>query len=212
MNDILLKLKELESNIAAEAMNINFEAAAGEVLNWLIVNVENFIDNHKKCFLIDLILNDNADFPMLNKVHNMYKLLPDDEIIKDANLSEEETAEAFQKMNDIKDLLDDLVKEIKEEIDECELKVKLFDKMIFFYELSGITSRGLIFNKLSGSVDISKFMYDDFPVEVKVKNKSVNQATGEEKITGETKHVIMPGFALQLEISFIKDQEQSALF
>lgn len=212
MDNILLYLKEIERAAHSDQESLNFKTAAEETINWLINNVENFIDNHKKYFRIDLILNESSDFPILNKIHNLYKNLPEDYEIKNANLSPEETESAFLKLNEIKSILDDIISKVKAEIDKCDLLTKLFDKMIFFYELTGITSKGLIFNKLIGSVAIPKFMYDDFPVEVKIKNKKVNQETGEETVVGETTHVIMPGFSLELEISFVKEREQSALF
>ena len=66
------KIKE----IIEKSKEINTDKVAQEMLGWLIANVENFIDNQRREFKIDLIL-DSDNMSESTKLQNLYIEIPE---------------------------------------------------------------------------------------------------------------------------------------
>jgi hypothetical protein len=201
---------------------INTTKASEEVLNWLIANVENYIDNHAKQFKLDLIIDKhNKEMPELKKLQDLYRKLPDKDIklpnsvktIEDAEKAIKSTKykSILKEATEEKKLLDNITKEIFSKINKNkELLDKLFVRMAFYYELVGFNNGKPIMKQISGAISVTNFDYEAFDVDVKIKTPTYyirNEETNEiEKIVGDDKeYTIQEGFTVWIEISFVSD-------
>ena len=206
--------------------NINISKASDEVLNWLIANVENYIDNHAKQFKIDLIIDrHNKEMPELKRLQALYRTLPEkklklpdcEDIIKEYNkLMKDKDVKAIVKESallkkDYDTITSEIHKAIKKDKEKLDI---LFKRMAFYYELVGFNKGKELLRELNGGVWVTNFDYEDFDVGVKVKApayKVNNEETGEvETIQGEDKsYVIGEGFTVWIEISFTSEKMTS---
>lgn len=201
---------------------INTTKASEEVLNWLIANVENYIDNHSREFKLDLIVDhNNKEMLELKKLQNLYRNLPDKKIelsnsvktIEDAerSIKSSKYESILKESTEGKKQLDKITKEIYSKIAKNkELLNQLFARMAFYYELVGFNNGKPITRQISGAVSVTNFDYEAFDVDVKIKNPTYyvrNEKTNEiEKITGDDKeYTIQEGFTVWIEISFVTD-------
>lgn len=208
--------KKTVDEILSECTTINKEKASKEILQWIIANVEQFIDNQMKIFKIDLILEaedgSNETMPEVRKLQNLYRAIPDDEYIsapkdkKDIKISSRVARRnSLDKIVECRKQLDSTA----EQIHECmktdqELLEQLFKRMAFYYEVKALTSEGPLIQEQVGLVDIIKFEYEAFSVGVRV----TNQTGG---ISSE--HLIPEGFTIWVEISMkAKDEVPMSLF
>jgi hypothetical protein len=134
--------KEIK-DILEESKNIKPEIIAQEILQWLINNVENYVDNETKLYKIDLIV-DSDEMPMTKKLQDLYMAIPDDEekpcekLDKSSSQYQDEIRaweESIKESSDCRRELDKIVEEAhgKMKGDEETLN-KLFKRLIFFYE------------------------------------------------------------------------------
>ena len=79
--------------IAAESKNIEVAKVSDEILKWVIANVESFIDNHKKMFKLDLILDESVQeiMPESMKIQRLYQAIPADEVFIPKALEDSES-------------------------------------------------------------------------------------------------------------------------
>jgi hypothetical protein len=219
-NDLRVKNEKMDiTSIIEKSKTIDAQKAAKEVLTWVANNVEEFIDNQRKMFKLDLIIDaeDGAEetLPVVRALQNLYRSIPDDPVQcegKDGlsfqsildSLSQEDK-DLISEIQRCKDELDAISKEIYQSIkEEKDLLNSLFKRMSFYYEIQGVSNGRLLIEELEGSVDVIKFEYEDFPVSVKVTN------SGGEDIS---KYVIQEGFTVWIEIAFqSKQKNMSSLF
>lgn len=178
---------------------INKEKAAEELIEWLKVNVPNFIDNKERLFKIDLVIAEESkeNIENIKLLQDLYRGIKEDSFYigedGDNKTFEEITEEDLKDVMSVRGELDKITEEINEHILKSEKLKELFDVMVFYYELSGINKGKLVLKELTGSVSVS-LQYDSFDVGVKVID-SITKETCKEYIVPE-------GFSVSLEIAF----------
>jgi len=209
-----LKIKE----ILEESKKIETQNVANEVLNWLIMNVENFIDNQKREFKIDFIL-DSAKMSETTKLQNLYKAIPESDTkisLKEIGSIKNTDASYFKNVNKCRNELDKITKKCLKDMQKSEeLLSTLFKRMIFYYEMVGISKGNILLKQLEGGVTITEFDYEAFSVDVSTKRYTPVVENGEvifEKIDEEKNYTIPEGFAIWLEISFRDTIQRQTLF
>jgi len=202
--EVINKLDKLDVSNASE-----------EILSWVLENVDQYIDNQKKIFKMDIIIDEESEvMPTVKVLQELYRALPDDpeidvtdEEAKNIKYADHLSKRDNKLIDDIiesKAILNKVVESIYEGMKGHPILEHIFEKMVFYYEMKGINQGELLIEKLSGEVDILKFEYEDFNVNVKIKSKDVINSKGEVKEKGEvTKdYDISSGFVLWLEIAF----------
>jgi len=190
-------MENLYKPIIEEAGKIDDKKASNEVLDWLIANVENFIDNHVKMFKLDLVI-DSSSMPEMKKIYDCYQNISKQEDKTTGN--DEATMSRME--------LDKIVKKIYDNFkSESEKMEKLFKRMIYYYELVGISKGNLIYKTYNGEVNITNFEYEPFSVEVTVRGgNDVVDENGDMVPNAEKeiikKYEVPEGFVLWLEIDF----------
>ena len=215
------KVKNLKiQEIIDKSKEIDPKKVSSEILTWLANNVENFIDNQKREFKIDLILESEA-MSESTKLQELYRSIPeeDDETIsmtEIGNISDIK-ANRFTEVNKCRKSLDKVTKQCFTEMNKNEEMLQaLFKRMIFFYELVGISKGTLLVKRLEGAVTIRQFDYEAFSVDVRiVQKKEVENQNGElvTEEVGEAKTYEIPeGFAVWLEIAYKDTIQRPTLF
>lgn len=205
------KIKE----IIEKSKEINTDKVAQEMLGWLIANVENFIDNQRREFKIDLIL-DSDNMSESTKLQNLYIEIPesDDGDLKLDNIDNVNN-DNFIKVNKCREALDNVTKKCHSSMKKNKILLDtLFKRMIFYYEMVGVSKGNVLLKELKGAVSIKLFEYDAFSVNVQVTpvnvgiNKNNMDSRGEDKqmttvnISEGKNYDIPEGFTLWLEIAF----------
>lgn len=219
------KYKKLSIPEILESINgIDIEKIAEEILNWTTNNVEYFIDNQRKIFKLDLVV-DSEHMSETQKLQDLYRAIPDDDTIMPSNskkdfkklLNTKKVQKGFQEIQDCRSELDKVTSQIHEIMTgKKEILEKLFTRMIFFYEMVGISDGRPLIREMSGGVQILKFEYEAFPVGVKITNSDVNvkgldgQIKTVEGIKSE--YVIPEGFTLWIEIAYKPKVANTGLF
>ncbi|MFA7219186.1 MAG: hypothetical protein WC119_01605 [Synergistaceae bacterium] len=210
--------KRTIKEIYKDAETINVEVAAKEILTWTANNVEQFIDNQKRKFKLDLVIDAEEGaqetFPETRKLQNLYRAIPEDSAsivnpkdIQDVidNLSEEEIKE-MEDIQHCREALDEISENIWQSMKQNEeLLEAIFKRMAFYYEMKGINKGELLLQELKGEVDIVKFEYESFPVQVHI----TDSALGDTEREVVKDYVIPEGFTVWLEIAF-KPKKQLA--
>ena len=225
--------KKSPEEILSEARKIDTELVSNEVLDWLIKNVEYYIDNQTKEFKIDIIIDGESDPPMpeTRKLQNLFRQIPDDSDviklsdIKSRNLFDDlssgnidiEAGDKFDGIIRLKDQLDEISIECLNKIRENHAKrEKLFERLSYFYEMMGVYKGEALLRQLNGAVEINKFEYEQFSVDVKVEAPAfqVQNAEGETtNIQLDSKSYTIPeGFTIWLEIAFTTNSKATSIF
>lgn len=223
-------MKKPIENILEESKKIDITASAKEVLTWIANNannVEQFIDNQRRMFKLDLIIDgdDSGAMASIRKLQDLYRAIPEDptpNVEVDSNnfsdlesmLTDEEKS-LLQEIQKCRSELDEVSKKIFQAMkDETDLLEKIFNIMGFYYELQGINEGRLLLEEVAGEVDIIKFEYESFPIGVSVFAPVINtidEETGEiTKEGGEVikRYTIPEGFTVWLEIAFKSKKEK----
>jgi len=217
--------KKTIEEIEELSKNIDTNKAADEVIQWLVDNVSNYIDNKEKEFRIDLVIEENSGESMENikLLQDLYRGIPDDseyldsekvqDIMENGDINEILNDENLDKICACRQMLDNISFEIHDKIREPERLEKLFNAMIFFYEMIGINKGEAVLRELKGGVDIPEFMYDSFNIAVTALGTTIDiskEETEERKIM--EKYLIPEGFSLMIEISFVDSSLSRGLF
>jgi len=82
-SDVTSYEKKSVEEIIELSKSIDIEATSKEILTWIINNVEQFIDNQKRMFKLDLIIDaeDGAteSLPLTKKLQDLYRAVPEDD-------------------------------------------------------------------------------------------------------------------------------------
>lgn len=171
---------------------------ASEVLDWLIENVENYIDNKQQYFQIDLIIDENNNSESVKNIkllQTLYRSIPE---------NDERATECREKINLFtEDVLACMDEDMTDKLE------KLFKRMSFYYEMKGISKeKGLLIQELTGSVSIVDFVYEAFSLGVR--NSQINPFTRERKVL---KEIVLPeAFTVGVEIAFNTVDSTRSLF
>jgi len=203
--------------ILKESKQINIESASKEMLEWLIANVEGYIDNSVKNFKIDIIVDEKnkESLPEIKKLQDLYRAIPDDPD-RDENLTQTQIDKAVECRQE----LDRVTKKIFNVMqDQKEFIEQLFKRMSFYYELRTIKNGKPIIQDMEGTVIINKFEYEAFSVPVKIMQGELNQKDIEEISSTETKekkiiktYIIPESFTCWIEIAYKPIQKPTNLF
>ena len=204
------KVKE----IIEKSKEINTDRVAQEMLGWLIANVENFIDNQRREFKIDLIL-DSDNMSESTKLQNLYIEIPESDGDLKLDNIDNVNNDNFKKVNKCRETLDNVTKKCHSSMKKNKILLDtLFKRMIFYYEMVGVSKGNVLLKELKGAVSIKLFEYDAFSVNVQVTpvnvgiNKNNRDSRGEDKqmttvnISEGKNYDIPEGFTLWLEIAF----------
>lgn len=209
------------------AKNIDTNKIANEILDWLIVNVENYIDNQSKMFKIDLIIDGESNPPMpeTRSLQILYRHIPNDEQMvraKDvfksdgsidmSKLKSKSLTQAIKVRNCLNEITDECLDKIRNNQEKLD---KLFERMSFFYEMIGVYKGNPLIQLLNGAVDISKFEYEAFSVDVSVKSPTykIQREDRIDIIESEDKnYTIAEGFTIWVEIAFTSKAQSTAIF
>ncbi len=214
ITEIIEKSKEIDINKVSE-----------EMLGWLIANVENFIDNQKREFKIDLIL-DSDNMSESTKLQNLYRKIPEKD---DTNIEfdkiDDINADSFTEVNRCRKALDKITKKCHTSMKENKVLLDvLFKRMIFYYEMVGLSKGNVLLKELKGAVSIKLFEYEAFSVNVQLspvnvginKNNRNNRGEDSQMATvniSEGKNYDIPeGFTIWLEIAFRDTIARPTLF
>ena len=220
------------AEILKESELIDTEESAKEILIWIANNVEQFIDNQRKRFKLDLIIDaeDGATetMPCTRALQDLYRAIPEDpevEVESIGNLESfydqltESQKKHLEVIQDCRTALDNVANAIQEEMRSNQVMLEaLFKRMGFFYEMKGVNQGNLLVEELVGEVAINKFEYEAFPVGVNVTAPVVEVHEEDGSITKsggdvQTSYVIPEGFTVWLEIAFkAKQQQMGSLF
>ena len=217
--------------IIKESADINAQTAAKEILIWIANNVEQFIDNQKRMFKLDLIIDAEETMPEIRKLQNLYRAIPNDPVANiDGDLSVDNYNEVIANLSpEDRELIDNIqacrthLDTVSNQVFEAmqsdqDLLEALFKRMGWYYELQGINQGELLLNELKGEVDIVKFEYECFPIAVQVTAPKIERMNKDGTITKEggevaNEYVIPEGFTIWLEIAFrSKSRDMSSLF
>ncbi|MFA5312798.1 MAG: hypothetical protein WC375_05665 [Methanomassiliicoccales archaeon] len=214
--------------ILDKAKEIDPKKIAEEILNWAIANVESYVDNHRKIYKLDLILDSQETMLEAKKLQDLYRAIPDDSdrvTIEDlANIAETlnfNISGIDEKFGDIihcRDVLDTITLNIHEILKASSAQLdELFSRLIFFYELKGVKEGNLLIQDMKGMIDVLRFEYESFPVGVRIRAPQVvrRDENGQVvEVSGESvkEYVIPEGFTLWLELAFRPKIRQTSLF
>jgi len=219
--------------IIARSEKIDVTLASKEILTWIANNVEEFIDNQRRMFKLDLIVDaeegSQETLPTVRALQNLYRAIPEDPVSVN-NLDNcsfqsaldamtEEDSAFMEKIQNCKSILDEVSANVYKAIkEEKELLQAIFKRMSFYYEIAGVSNGNLLLQELDGEVDVIKFEYEAFPVAVQVTSSKTEKINEDGTITcsgGEaiSEYVIPEGFTVWIEIAFkAKQKMMSSLF
>ena len=187
--------KEIQQ-ILTEIKDVDPKVAAKEIIQWIINNVEQFVDNKKKMFKLDLIIDaedgSTETLPVTRKLQDLYRAIPNDPELDVNNI--ENTVQCFNHLSDDQLKVLEQIQHCKEVLDAIthdiylcmksnnDMLVELFKRMSYYYEILGMHQGTLLLEELNGEVDILQFEYEAFPVGVKVRSPIIPVI---EKIEGQ---------------------------
>lgn len=214
--------------IINEGKQIDTNKVGNEILDWLIANVENFIDNSVKTFKIDLVINGTSEPPMpeTTKLNDLYRNIPQDEQLvdvkdvfrKDGTINMRKlNTKAANKAAKVRMALNEITQECLDKIQDNKEKLhKLYERMIFYYEMIGFHRGSPLLREISGAVNITKFEYEAFSMDVQVQSPTykIQREDGSvDTIESETKAYTVPeGFTVWVEIAFAPKAVSASLF
>lgn len=221
-----MKIKD----IIKESEKIDIEKTSQQVLQWVCDNVEQFIDNQKRTFKLDLFLGEESDdtgqLSELKKLQDLYLAVPDVETISDESLSkfnpeltESDYGQTLPKLTDEEEELIESASETRRKLDkitngvfddmqkQTELLETLFKRMVFYYELKGISQGVPLIEELEGGVEVLQFEYEAFSVDVKVSKPAIHKRDQDGNLEeveeeAQTEYTIPEGFTIWVEISY----------
>ena len=186
--------------VVEKADTISSVAMAKEIGNWIVGNVEQFIDNQDTVFRMYLNISSDMGMPMSSLYQRLYLSVynAEEAVVTD------ETDKALNKLNA-------MLEETKSNMEkDAEFLSALFKKMAFFYELTGFVVKDgkvqqALTQKMDGKVSINVLEFDPVSLTTTVaqgvgQNKDGVIREGDEKVI--VKQEEMPaGFGIEIEIS-----------
>lgn len=115
------------NDILVDSETIDPQKISDEVLEWVLNNVENFIDSESKNFKLDLVLDSEESMQETRKLQDLYRAIPDDD--SDA------TDEVIEKCQKCRQNLNEVTNSVFEYMKkDTERANKLFKRMAFYQE------------------------------------------------------------------------------
>jgi hypothetical protein len=150
------------------------------------------------------------------RLQDLYQAIPDDtdfydiskiEQLDDAKAAETDS-EGVEDVVKCRQKLDEVTQAVfKTMADADEAVAKLYDRMIYYYEMVGIKQGVPVIRNLDGKLHMIKFEYEAFTVPVMITKKNYESDEGEKK-----EYEIPEGFTLWIEIEFYHKKQPTSLF
>jgi len=194
--------------IVAQARDISAQAIADEVMDWLIANVEEYVDNAETIYRISFTPEQIEACPEAKRVTDLYLSIPE--------TGHEKEVECI-------DALHDVINSVKELMESDEERMtKLFDRLVFFYDTKMTVVNGRpvpLTIPMDGKITIHEFLFDTVGQTVTVRRKNVKM-TKEQMASPQAAELVKAaiaanqfeevitdiyqpaGFSLELEISY----------
>ena len=194
--------------ITAAAQKLDSDKIAVELMEWLIKNVEEYVDNAETIYRIPLTPEQIKTCPEANKVVELFASIPET---------------GHEKEMECITALEEVVARAKEVMkNDDERMAKLFDRLVFFYDtkITMVNGKPLpVTIPMEGKVTLHECLFDTIGQKVTVKRKNVEltreqmqQPNATELVKdaiakGAYKEVITEidqpaGYSLELEISY----------
>jgi len=215
-------------DISELSQKIDTNKIANEILDWLIVNVEQFIDNQTKTFKIDLVIDGESVPPMpeARRLNDLYRHIPNDEdMVNSKDIFKKDGTVNMKKMNTkslnqaakTRECLNEVTQQCFYKIQANEEKLKkLYERMIFYYEMIGFHKGSPLLREISGGVNIIKFEYEAFSMDVQVKSPTYKiqreDGTVDTIEPGAKNYTVPEGFTCWVEIAFAPKVTSTSLF
>ena len=197
-----------EGAILEGAKAINPADVAGEVGQWLLDNVENYVDNHRHVYRLYLTVGAANSMSNTGALQLLYMSIPSPE--------DSEDKEGLAREGRCLDALDDVTTRVKAALqaDKASL-AKLHERLIYYYEMTGFSSEsGPIVQQFDGYVELFEFVYEPLSMEV-VTSAGVDVVDTDGNLIGQSgpkkvvKREVMPeGFAVEFELKHWKRPPQ----
>lgn len=127
--------KKKVNDLLSASKSINGDIIALEVTNWLIKNVENYVDNTTKYYKLDLVI-DNDELPETRESQNIYREIGQitDHIMGNPVLMNK-SQKKLELLSEIRMILDRATNKAFDKMKSSgELMETLFKRLSFFYE------------------------------------------------------------------------------
>lgn len=203
--EIMKKKTALE--IIEMSKDINIGKASEEMLNWLIDNVDNYIDNKETIFSLYFPV-DKTNLENMDQVFNLGSLYQNFE-----NNKIKEERECIKKLDDIVELIK------KEMASNKNLLEKLFKKLVYYYEMIGFSLKtGPVIQDMDGYIVINKFFYEPIGMDLTVtKRYQKKTADGTLEMTNKKPEIVKKehipeGFVVEIEIKKWAQQKIVSMF
>lgn len=192
-----------------KSKNLDAKKIAVEVLGWLIKNVENYIDNQESTFLIYFTYDilDESGLQELKKLQELYYAIGDSSDKEAVKEPDNQSSQVNQDVVEMLECLDAVVDTAKSEMEADKKRmVRLFDRLIYFYEMIGFSSlTGPIIKSFTGHVQFNHFIYEPICMPITVTQKTKKLVDGElvdsdvpDEIISE--YTVPEGFSLEFEL------------
>jgi len=205
--------------------DISPEELASEFLEWLIQNVEQYMDNHKTQFILNISPKEAGGMPLAERIEELYLGLDDENVeisMKgdeefDWGSLDEETRKSIEEETKKLMVLHELVeKAYKSLLADADGLSRLFKALSYYYELVGFRDGIPIEKELGGRVNIGAFHYEAVSVPVEIKGKQpVYNENGDlvevREVAGAT-YIIPPSFVIDLEVEMFEKRIPTSLF
>jgi hypothetical protein len=180
---------------------IDRAAVAAEVMKWLVEMVNDYVDNSDTSYQIYFCGDTLELLPQMGALKKLY----DDRLGEEGKLTEEEEIESI---NEFEKIISEVTLALRGEKDKLR---ELYEKLVFFYDTKIVTDGKSIIpvtEKMEGYIEINDFIFDPFPMGVKVKKKIIKQDKSGKELS-RTEEVVKeitidPGFCVQFELVYWK--------
>ena len=193
-----------EEEIMEKAKQVDPKISAKEIIQWLIDNVENYVDNHRVVYRLYLTVNAHNTMEHTGLLQLLYMSIPSPKDSKD------EDAKGVE--DRCLDVLDDITTKVKEELVASKDMLKdLYVRLVYYYEMTGFSSQsGPIVQEFDGYVELSEFIYEPLSMEVVVSSgedivDTDGNHIGQSKPKAVVKREMLPeGHAVEFELKYWK--------
>jgi hypothetical protein len=205
----------------AEVDVLSHEDLATEVVDWMINNVESYIDNHETVFRLALNVGSEEAMPVAYKIEQLFIELAETFVFDDVESLEEltEGQEAMLEEETQRSVyLHKFIDKAHSYMQESEEHMnRLFEKLKYYYELVGFRKGQPVMKSLVGTVKVTTFLYEPVEIEVTITPKTPivdeNGKTTGEMEEGEPEVRNMPaGYAVEIVLDLRDEKIPTSIF
>ena len=167
--------------------------------------------------------------PETTKLNKLFASIPDDDKLlsaKGANAVFRQdgtiditklNTKAIRDATKVRSCLNEITEECLVKMQNNEEKLeKLYNRMIFYYEMVGFHKGNALLRDIKGAVNVIKFEYEAFTVDVQVQSPTFKIQHGDGSINtieSQTKEYTVPeGFTVWVEIAFAPKEVTTSIF